>query len=79
MLLGLRAFGGQVLDFFLGLALARGPLGDLLFQLHQALLGALAARAGGASMATGAARVAFWGVLAMAVTAGVGAALGQAV
>ena len=44
-----------------------------------ALLGALAARAGGASMATGAARVAFWGVLAMAVTAGVGAALGQAV
>ena len=44
-----------------------------------ALLGALAARAGGAPMATGAARVAFWGVLAMAVTAGVGAALGQAV
>lgn len=44
-----------------------------------ALLGALAARTGGAPMATGAARVAFWGALAMAVTAGVGAALGQAV
>ena len=35
-------------------------------------LGALAARIGGASVATGAIRVAFWGALAMAVTAGVG-------
>ena len=39
-------------------------------------LGALAARAGGASVATGAIRVAFWGALAMAVTAGVGALFG---
>jgi VIT1/CCC1 family predicted Fe2+/Mn2+ transporter len=39
-------------------------------------LGALAARAGGASMTTGAMRVAFWGVLAMAVTTGVGALFG---
>jgi vacuolar iron transporter family protein len=39
-------------------------------------LGALAARAGGASVATGAIRVAFWGALAMAVTAGVGALVG---
>ena len=38
-----------------------------------ALLGALAARAGGASVITAAARVTFWGALAMAVTAGVGA------
>jgi len=41
-----------------------------------AILGAVAARAGGAPMATGAARVAFWGALAMAITAGVGAAFG---
>jgi VIT1/CCC1 family predicted Fe2+/Mn2+ transporter len=41
-----------------------------------AALGALAARAGGASVATGAIRVAFWGALAMVVTAGVGALFG---
>ena len=41
-----------------------------------ALLGALAARAGGASAAAGAWRVTFWGALAMAATAGVGAAFG---
>jgi VIT1/CCC1 family predicted Fe2+/Mn2+ transporter len=37
-----------------------------------ALLGGLAARAGGAGVAVGAIRVTFWGALAMAVTAGVG-------
>ena len=37
-----------------------------------ALLGAMAARAGGASVITASARVTFWGALAMAVTAGVG-------
>lgn len=36
-------------------------------------------RAGGAPIATGAGRVAFWGVLAMAVTAGVGALFGAVV
>jgi len=41
-----------------------------------ALLGALAARAGGARMRVGATRVAFWGALAMAVTFGVGALFG---
>ena len=35
-------------------------------------LGALAARAGGAPLQTGALRVVFWGAIAMAVTAGVG-------
>jgi VIT1/CCC1 family predicted Fe2+/Mn2+ transporter len=40
------------------------------------LLGGLAARAGGASVTGGAIRVAFWGALAMAVTAGVGALFG---
>jgi vacuolar iron transporter family protein len=41
-----------------------------------ALLGAVAARAGGASVVKGAWRVTFWGALAMAITAGVGAAFG---
>ena len=42
-------------------------------------LGAIAARTGGASIAKGALRIAFWGALAMAVTAGVGALFGAAV
>ena len=37
------------------------------------VLGAVGARVGGASMAKAAIRVAFWGALAMAVTAGIGA------
>ncbi len=41
-----------------------------------ALLGALAARAGGASVVTGAARVMSWGALAMATTAAVGLLFG---
>ncbi|HEY8068335.1 MAG TPA: VIT family protein [Burkholderiales bacterium] len=41
-----------------------------------ALLGALAARAGGANTLVGAWRVTFWGALAMAVTAGIGALFG---
>ena len=40
------------------------------------LLGGLAARAGGAGVTAGAIRVTFWGALAMAVTAGVGALFG---
>jgi VIT1/CCC1 family predicted Fe2+/Mn2+ transporter len=44
-----------------------------------AALGALAAGAGGASIAIGAGRVAFWGALAMAVTAGVGRLFGAVV
>lgn len=43
-----------------------------------AALGALAARVGGASMLKGAGRVAFWGTLAMVVTAGVGRLFGVA-
>lgn len=46
--------------------------------LFLALLGCLAARAGGASMIKAAARVTFWGALAMALTAGVGALFGVA-
>jgi VIT1/CCC1 family predicted Fe2+/Mn2+ transporter len=41
-----------------------------------ALLGGLAARAGGAGVTVGAMRVMFWGALAMALTAGVGALFG---
>ena len=44
-----------------------------------AALGALAARAGGAPALTGAGRVALWGALAMALTAGVGRVFGAAV
>ena len=43
------------------------------------ILGSLAAQAGGASMLRGAARVTFWGMLAMAVTAGIGALFGTTV
>lgn len=43
-----------------------------------ALLGFLAARAGGASVAVSVTRVTFWGALAMALTAGVGALFGVA-
>jgi len=44
--------------------------------LFLALLGGLAASAGGARVTVGALRVTFWGALAMAVTAGVGALFG---
>jgi VIT1/CCC1 family predicted Fe2+/Mn2+ transporter len=51
--------------------------GTALFFL--ALLGAVAARAGGAGVLMGAWRVTFWGALAMAITAGVGALFGAVV
>jgi VIT1/CCC1 family predicted Fe2+/Mn2+ transporter len=44
-----------------------------------ALLGALAGRAGGASMWRAALRVTFWGAFAMAITAAIGALLGTTV
>jgi VIT1/CCC1 family predicted Fe2+/Mn2+ transporter len=50
--------------------------GSSLFFL--ALLGSLAARAGGAPVLKSALRVTFWGALAMALTAGVGAMFGAA-
>jgi vacuolar iron transporter family protein len=43
-----------------------------------ALLGAVAARAGGAAVLTASMRVTFWGALAMAITAAVGALFGVA-
>jgi len=47
--------------------------------LFLALLGSLSARAGGAPVVAAASRVTFWGALAMALTAGVGALLGVVV
>jgi VIT1/CCC1 family predicted Fe2+/Mn2+ transporter len=47
--------------------------------LFLVLLGGLAARAGGSSVAVGAARVAFWGALAMGLTAAVGRLFGTTV
>ncbi|WP_416066617.1 VIT family protein [Rhizobium sp. ZK1] len=44
-----------------------------------ALLGAIGARAGGASVLKASARVTFWGAFAMALTAGIGAIVGTAV
>jgi vacuolar iron transporter family protein len=44
-----------------------------------AALGAIAARTGGAPVAIGAARVAFWGALAMAITAAIGRLFGTTV
>ena len=44
-----------------------------------ALLGGLAARAGGAGVTMGAIRVTFWGAMAMALTAGIGALVGTVV
>jgi len=64
-------------------ALVPGPLlfgsvaGSSLVFL--ATLGALAARAGGAPLLASTVRVTFWGALAMAVTAGVGALFGTVV
>jgi VIT1/CCC1 family predicted Fe2+/Mn2+ transporter len=46
--------------------------------LFLAVLGALAAHAGGAGVRVGAIRVTFWGALAMAITAGIGALFGTA-
>ena len=50
-------------------------ISSLLFLV---LLGVIAARAGGAPILTSALRVTFWGALAMALTAGVGALFGVA-
>ncbi len=64
-------------------ALARGtallPWVVAMSLVFLALLGAAAARAGGATLWVGAARVTFWGALAIGVTAGVGALLGGVV
>jgi hypothetical protein len=50
--------------------------GRMLTTDNYELLGAVGARAGGANMMKAAIRVTFWGALAMAVTAGIGAIFG---
>jgi VIT1/CCC1 family predicted Fe2+/Mn2+ transporter len=66
------------------LVTALGPEASLVWLVSStslfflALLGGVAAHVGGASIAVGAMRVTFWGALAMAVTAGVGALVGTA-
>ncbi len=55
------------------------PLVAATSLLFLALLGGLAARAGGANVMVGAMRVTFWGALAMGLTAAVGALFGTVV
>ena len=52
------------------------PLVAVSSLVFLALLGGLAARAGGASITIGAVRVTFWGALAMGLTAAVGRIFG---
>jgi VIT1/CCC1 family predicted Fe2+/Mn2+ transporter len=54
------------------------PLVSVASLVFLTLLGGFAARAGGAGVMAGAIRVTFWGALAMAVTAAVGALFGGA-
>jgi len=64
------------------LVTAIAPVGGLIFLVagtslvFLALLGGLAAQVGGAGVTVGAWRVTFWGAMAMALTAGVGALFG---
>ncbi len=55
------------------------PIVSITSLIFLALLGAVAAGVGGASVTTGAARVTFWGALAMGLTAGVGALFGTTI
>jgi VIT1/CCC1 family predicted Fe2+/Mn2+ transporter len=55
------------------------PIVSVASLVFLGLLGAIAAKAGGASIVNGAVRVTFWSALAMAITAGVGALVGTAV
>ena len=55
------------------------PVVTIASLLFLALLGAVGARAGGASVARATLRVTFWGAIAMAATAGIGALVGTAV
>jgi VIT1/CCC1 family predicted Fe2+/Mn2+ transporter len=85
----LQAAGASALSFAVGSALpllvvALSPEAKLLplvfatSLVFLAVLGAVAAWAGGAEMGVGAMRITFWGALAMAVTTGVGMLFGTA-
>ncbi|HJV52368.1 MAG TPA: VIT family protein [Noviherbaspirillum sp.] len=73
---------GAVVPIVTVLAAPAGRVAEISFIAALAtlgVLGATAAYAGGAPMAAGATRVAFWGALAMGLTAGVGRLFGTAV
>lgn len=70
--------GVPVLTAFLSPSGALVPIISVVSLACLLSLGALAARAGGASMVVGAARVTLWGVAAMLVTAAVGRLTGTA-
>ena len=83
----LMAAGASAASFAVGAAwplllLSLAPAGWLLpvifvgALLSLSILGALAARAGGAQMLSGAVRVSLWSALAMSLTIGIGFALG---
>jgi vacuolar iron transporter family protein len=83
----LMAAGASAASFAVGAAwplllLSLAPAGRLLpvifvgALLSLSILGALAARAGGAQMLSGAVRVSLWSALAMSLTIGIGFALG---
>ena len=55
------------------------PVVSIASLLFLALLGAVGAKAGGANALKASVRVTFWGALAMALTAGIGAVIGTAV
>ena len=83
----LQAAGASAASFAVGstlplLVVALAPTAALLplvfatSLVFLAVLGAVAARAGGARVLVGALRITFWGALAMAITAGVGMLFG---
>jgi VIT1/CCC1 family predicted Fe2+/Mn2+ transporter len=85
----MQAAGASALSFAIGAALPLAvawlvPLSAVMWSVFLtsvvflAVLGALAARTGGANMRIGATRITFWGALAMAVTTGVGMLFGVA-
>ncbi len=55
------------------------PIVSVATLMSLALLGAVGAKAGGANIAIATARVTFWGVLALAITAGIGTLVGAQV
>jgi VIT1/CCC1 family predicted Fe2+/Mn2+ transporter len=71
--------GVPILSLVLAPTNRLGMVVSIVSLLCLVALGAIAARAGGASMVRGAARVAFWGAVAMAATAAVGELFGTTV
>jgi VIT1/CCC1 family predicted Fe2+/Mn2+ transporter len=68
-----------VLTVLLATDRSRIPVVALMSLIFLALLGGVGAHAGGASVRTGAIRVTFWGAMAMAMTAAIGALFGTVV